>query len=122
MIATIIAWITKGGIKTITSEINRAYINKLNAKNNTQRINAEKEIKLLEAKKEIIIKEQGNYLTRWIRPAFAIPFIAYNTKIVVWDKMLGWGTTSDLSPEFWKLQMIVFGAYFLTRPIEKIVK
>jgi hypothetical protein len=32
---------------------------------------------------------------------------------------LGQGVTDPLSPHYWQLQMIVFGAYFLTRPFEK---
>ena len=58
-------------------------------------------------------------VTRWIRPAFALPFVIFNFKVIVWDKVLGLGVTADLSPAFWQLQMVVFGAYFLTRGFEK---
>ena len=57
--------------------------------------------------------------TRWIRPLFALPFIIYNLKVVVWDKVLGLGTTDVLSDQYWQLQMIVFGAYFITRGLGK---
>jgi len=119
MIGHIFSWLAGGGIAAIGRELNRAYENKLQAKNDHERIEAEKQIATLQARQSILIAEQGNWVTRWIRPAFAFPFIVYDAKIVLWDKVLGWGTTEPLSPEFWQLQMIVFGAYFLTRPLEK---
>jgi hypothetical protein len=54
-----------------------------------------------------------------IRPLFALPFIIYNFKVIVYDKVLGLGITDDLSASYWQLQMVVFGAYFLTRGFEK---
>ena len=103
----------------IAGKIADAYQAKLNAANDKERLAADERIAFLEAQERILIAEQGSWMTRWIRPAFALPFVIYNLKIVVWDKVLGWGTTDALSPEFWQLQMVVFGCYFLTRPLEK---
>ena len=103
----------------IANRLQRAYEAKLRAQNDRERIAAEVRIKQLEAQQRVLLAEQKSRLTRWIRPAFALPFIIYDFKIVVWDKVLGLGTTDPLSPEFWQLQMIVFGAYFLTRPFER---
>jgi hypothetical protein len=103
----------------IADRLQDAYEAKLRAENDKERIAADIRVKQLEAKMQVLIAEQKNRLTRWIRPAFALPFVIYDFKIVVWDKVLGLGSTDALSPEFWQLQMIVFGAYFLTRPFEK---
>lgn len=119
MLARILSWLAGGGIAAIGRELNRAYQAKLDAKNDAERIEAEKQIAQLQARQSVLIAEQGSWMTRWIRPAFALPFIIYDAKIILWDKVLGWGTTDPLSPEFWQLQMIVFGAYFLTRPFER---
>lgn len=119
MIGRVLSWLTGGGIAAIGKELNRAYDNKLKAKNNEQRIEAERDIARLEAQQAVLIAEQGSWMTRWIRPAFAAPFVIYDAKVIVWDKVLKLGTTDPISPEFWQLQMIVFGAYFLTRPLEK---
>lgn len=119
MIGRLLGWLTGGGISAIGDQLNEAYENKLKAQNNSERIEAEKQIAQLTARQAVLVAEQNGKLTRWIRPLFALPFIIYNFKIVVWDKVLGWGTTDALSPEYWQLQMIVFGAYFLTRPLEK---
>jgi hypothetical protein len=115
----LLSWLLGGGLSAIGAQLNTAYKNKLDAKNDGERIEAEKQIAQLEARQAVLIAEQGNWATRWIRPAFALPFILYNFKIIVYDKMLGWGVTDALSEQFWQLQMIVFGAYFLTRPFEK---
>lgn len=119
MIGKILSWLGNGALSTIGKQLNDAYQAKLNAQNNDARIEAAKRIAQLHAHEAVLIAEQGSWITRWIRPAFAAPFVIYNAKIIIWDKVLGSGTTDALSPEFWQLQMIVFGAYFLTRPFEK---
>lgn len=91
----------------------------LDATTQRERIAAEVAIHQLEAQQAVLIAEQKSWVTRWIRPAFALPFIIYNFKVVVWDKVLGLGTTDDLSASYWHLQMIVFGAYFVMRGLEK---
>lgn len=119
MIKFLFSWLASGGISAIGEQLNRAYAAKLNAQNDSEKIEAEKTIAQLEARQAVLIAEQGNWMTRWIRPAFAIPFIVYNAKILIWDKVLSLGTTDPISAEYWQLQMIVFGAYFLTRPFER---
>lgn len=119
ILSHILGELTGGAIKAIGGQLTRAYQAKLDAQNDDARIQADIRIKTLEAQQSVLINEQGHWLTRWIRPAFALPFVVFNIKVVIWDKVLGWGTTDALSPEFWQLQMIVFGAYFLTRPFEK---
>lgn len=118
MLGSVLSWLAGGGIAAIGKQLNRAYQAKLDAKNDAERIEAEKQIAQLSARQQVLIAEQGSWMTRWIRPAFAFPFVIYNFKIVVWDKVLSLGKTDPLPPEFWQLQMIVFGAYFLTRGIE----
>lgn len=119
MIGTIVSWFAGGGIAAIGEQINRAYQARLNAKNNAERVEADKTIAVLTAQQAVLIAEQSNWVTRWIRPAFAAPFIIFNFKVIVWDKCFGLGVTDDLSASFWQLQMVIFGAYFLTRPFEK---
>ena len=119
MFGTILSWLVGGGIASIGEQINRNTEIRANAKNATERVKADKEIARLEARRDILIAEQANWMTRWIRPMFALPFVIFNFKVVVWDKVFGLGVTDSISPEFWKLEMVVFGAYFLTRGIEK---
>lgn len=120
MISNVLKWFIGGGFGVLGRQLNEAYENRLRAKTRAQKIRAESEIERLGLQLSILRVESGYLITRWIRPAFALPFIIYDFKIIVWDKVLGLGVTEGLSPEFWQLQMIVFGAYFLVRPLEKL--
>ena len=122
MIMRVLSWLSSGTIKTIGEQITQAYEAKLSAQNDQARIDAEQQIAVLEAQQMVLTSEQRNIMTRLIRPAFALPFIIYNFKIIVWDKVFGFGITDALSPHYWQLQMIVFGAYFLTRPLERTLE
>ncbi len=103
----------------VTTELIFAKTKQANATTDQQRIEADVAIVQLEAQQQLLIAEQATRATRWIRPLFALPFIIYNLKVVVWDKVLGLGTTDVLSDQYWQLQMIVFGAYFITRGLGK---
>lgn len=122
MIAAILKWLTGGGISAIGAELRAAYEARLKAQNDHERLEADMAIAQLQARQAVLLAEQGSWATRWIRPAFALPFVIYDAKIIVWDKVLGLGSTDPLTPEFWQLQMIVFGAYFITRPFEKVAR
>lgn len=119
MFSTFLAWLAGGGIAAIGKELNRAYEAKLNAKNDSERIEADKQIAQLQARQAVLIAEQGSWLTRWIRPALAFPVVFIMGKLFIWDKALGLGTTDGLSDNMWTYIWIVVGFYFLTRPFEK---
>jgi hypothetical protein len=119
MFAAIARWLLGGGISAIGEQLNRAHEARLNARNDHERVEADMLIATLRAQQAVLVAEQGSWMTRWIRPAFALPFIIYNFKIIVWDKVLGWGITDPLSPHFMYLEIAIFGAYFLTRGLER---
>jgi len=73
-----------------------------------------------EVNAQVVIAEQGNWMTRWVRPVWAMPFIAFTWKVVVWDKMLGWGATDALDPRMWSVFMLMVGAYYGGRSAEKV--
>jgi hypothetical protein len=70
----------------------------------------------------IIRQEQGWWLTALPRPMFAFIFVIYIGKCVLWDKVLGWGSTDPLSPELANIEMIIIGGYFGGRTIEKVAR
>jgi hypothetical protein len=80
------------------------------------------EIAARQAEKEILQSEQGWWVTALIRPLFALPFIIFAWKIVVYDKVLGWGTTDPLDPNMWSVFITVVSAYFGGRTIEKVAR
>ena len=119
MISLILKFLGSGGISAIGEQLRAAYELKLKAQTDHEKLEADQRIQELQAQQSVLIAEQGNWMTRWIRPAFALPFVIYNAKVVVWDKVLGLGVTDPLSAEFAQMQMVMIGAYFLGRSIEK---
>lgn len=73
-----------------------------------------------EVNANVIIAEQGNWMTRSVRPMFALPFIVFCWKVVVWDKVLGLGTTDPLDPRMWGVFMAVVIAYMGGRTAERV--
>lgn len=77
------------------------------------------DVEMRRAEIELLKLEQGSIVTRMIRPLFAAPFIIFLFKIIVWDKVLGLGRTDPLDPNVWAVFMIVVGAYFGGRTVER---
>jgi len=69
---------------------------------------------------QLVVAEQGNAIARLVRPAFAAPFIVYVWKIVIWDKVLAWGSTDPLGADMTSLMTTIVAAYFGGRTIEKV--
>ena len=113
----ILKWLNP--LNLVASKLTEAYTAKQRALTDSDRIQADVEIKQLEARQAVLIAEQANSVTRWIRPAIALPVVVYLWKVVIWDKVLGWGVTDPLDERMWWIFTVVIGAYFLTRPIEK---
>jgi hypothetical protein len=76
------------------------------------------EVQERELQAKMVIAEQGNVITRSVRPLMAAPFIIFMWKVIVWDKVLGWGTTDPLDPKMWGVFMAVVVAYMGGRVIE----
>ena len=53
------------------------------------------EVEARKSANAIIIAEHGRWYTAMIRPLLALPVIVYLWKVIVWDKVLGWGTTDN---------------------------
>lgn len=102
-------------VKAIANEIAKYKTAAVNAETEQKRIEAEENIVALEAQRDVLLKEQDNFFTRSVRPMWTYPFIIYTWKIVVWDKVLGWGVTDPLDEKMWWLAMVMASAYFVSR-------
>lgn len=109
-------------VGSVTKALAGAYSDTLNAKNQTEKTNAEQRVELLKAQRDVLVEEANNKLTSWIRPAYAAIFWVYLAKILIWDKVLGLGVTESLGPMLTEIMMVIIGFYFLARPFEKIWK
>lgn len=113
----ILSFFTGGAFKSIASELNDAYQAKLNAANDEQRIAADVAIAKANARVAAQTQGAGSFWAKVMRAGFAIPFILYNGKLIIWDKMLGWGTTDPLSPYLETVGWMVIGFYFLDNTV-----
>jgi hypothetical protein len=105
------------------------YKAKLEAGNTSERIAADLAARELAVESreralatQIVIAEAGRWYTALPRPLFALAFIVYVWKVVVWDKVLGLGHTDPLSGDVAQWAMIVLTAYFGGRSLEKVAK
>lgn len=106
-----------------------AYKAKLDASNKTDALAADLaakeiagEVALRQQEASIIRQEQGWWVTALIRPLWTAPFIIYTWKIVVWDIVLKMGSTDPVRGDLATLMMIIAGAYFGGRSIEKAAR
>jgi hypothetical protein len=106
-----------------------AYRARLTAENTSEKIAADlaaREMSVEQRERElaaeVLLAEQGRWYTALPRPLFAFAFIIYVWKVVVWDKVLGLGTTDALSGDVSHWGLIVLTAYFGGRSLEKVAR
>lgn len=124
MFATLLGWLGNllGG--PFAKAAVDAYRAKLTADNTGEKIAADLTVEQREREvdAQIVVAEQGRWYTALPRPLFAAAFIIYTWKVVVWDRVLGWGTTPPLSGDVGQWAMIVLTAYFGGRSLEKVAR
>jgi hypothetical protein len=106
-------------IGVITGQLKDAYRMKLEAETSEKKLEADTYIAHLQAQQEVLLTEQGRWLTAWIRPAMALPVVLYMWKLIIWDTLLQWGVTQNPGEFVNWMVVTVIGAYMLTRPFEK---
>lgn len=123
MLAWLLKFVAGGGLASITGQIADAYKAKQTAQTDAAKIEADAQIQTLEAQRDVLVAEAASRgPASWIRPLFALPFVIFNFKIIVWDKVLGWGSTDPLSADVIHIEMIIISAYFLSRGAEKVTR
>lgn len=129
MLTTILGWLGNllGG--PFAKAAVDAYRAKLEAGNASEKIAADLAARALDVEArerelatKLMIAEQGRWYTALPRPFFAGAFIIYVWKVVVWDKVMGLGTTDALSGDVAQWAMIVLTAYFGGRSLEKVAR
>lgn len=106
-----------------------AYRAQLDAANTRERIAADAALKSIEARIEaekqaatVIIAEQGRWYTAMIRPLLALPVIVYLWKVIVWDKVLGLGSTDPITGTVAEWTGLIVTTYVGGRTIEKVAQ
>ena len=114
MFKLILSWITGGGLGGIASELRQAHKDKLSADNDGDRIAADVTIAQLTARQGALINGRGAWVSKLVQAMYAAPFLVYNGKVIVWDKVLGLGVTDPLGQYEQNLGLMIIGFYFLT--------
>jgi hypothetical protein len=65
---------------------------------------------------------QGRWYTAVIRPLLAMPIVIYFWKVIVWDKVLGWGVTDPITGMIADWAGVIITAYVGGRSIEKVAR
>lgn len=106
-------------VKSISSDIARVRIAAREADTAQKKAELDTELQALEARKEVLVAEAPG--ARWnqgFRIFLSIPGGLIIWKIVVYDEMLGLGTTTIHSPQIWGYILAVVGFYLLNRTIQ----
>lgn len=120
MLGAILSFFTSSAFKSITDTLTEVYLLKLKAETDIEKMKFDEIITRLEAQRDILLVEQQNAATRWVRPAFAMVVWLYWAKLVVYDTLLGWGSTPYPGDHVAWFVTIIPAAYFLVRPIDKL--
>ena len=107
------------GLPAIINEIQKERTKQLDAKTEQEKIASSERIKVLEAKRDVLIKSHDDRVNTYVRALWAAPFIIYVWKLILWDKVLGWGATDSLSPTLEYILWTTLGGYFFLSGIDK---
>ena len=106
-----------------------AYKAKLDAKNNAgaQAVEVTRaaliaEIEARKSANAMLIAEQGRWYTAIIRPLLALPVIIYLWKVIVWDIVLGLGSTDPIAGDVGVWAGYIVTTYVGGRSLEKIAR
>lgn len=114
-----IGWLASLPLKAIASQIAEWDLRRREATTESERIRAQAQIEALQTRQGVLIEETKFAATRWIRPAFASIALVYWAKLIIWDTLLGLGTTPYPGDHIVWFVTLIPTAYFLTRPFEK---
>ena len=118
MLTIVLTWLGNllGG-PFATAAVN-AYRAKLASENSADKIAAELTAQKLEidqareALEQQTLRAEDSRWGPWVRWGFAFPFVLFNGKVIIWDRMLHWGVTDPLSPSLLQIESIIIAAYF----------
>lgn len=79
-------------------------------------------VELSRAQAEMVKAEQGHWLTRSVRPAFGWIMVVYFGKVVVYDIVLGLGSTPALKGSIAEWGGVIILGYFAATSAETIAR
>jgi hypothetical protein len=124
-----LSWLAQFLTAPIVNGFIAAYKAKLDAQNSRDAKAAElaeqamlAEIEARKSADALIIAEQGRWYTALVRPLLAAPVVIYLWKVIVWDKVLGLGTTDALTGDAATWAGLIVTTYVGGRSLEKVAR
>jgi hypothetical protein len=122
-------WLASLITAPVVNGVIEAYRAKLSAQNSEGQMAADLAAKAIAAEIEarksadaLIMAEQGRWYTAIIRPLLALPVVVFMWKVIVWDKVLGLGTTDALTGDVALWSGAIVTTYVGGRSLEKIAR
>jgi hypothetical protein len=115
MFGMLLNFLSGGFVDKIAS----AYIARTTATTEVDKAEIAASVEEVRAKIELLKLEQGNWITRSIRPLFAAPFIIYYWAVVVFGYVLDVHSVPSMAPQIELTGQIIVAAYFVSRVFEK---
>lgn len=98
-------------LANIASKIADARIAALKADTDEKKIAADERVKTLEQRRAVMVAESASRINPVMRALLAGPAVIFLWKVMVWDKVLGLGSTDNLSENLWIYLFSVVGFY-----------
>lgn len=103
-----------GAINNITAAISNEKIALIGATTDREKIEAQERISALQATRDVLVAESAkSKIPLYVQLLMTLPWVLYIGKALIWDKLLGWGSTDGLSPQEWYLCYVVYGFWFV---------
>ncbi len=103
-----------GALPAVISQLSKARVDLANAETQQEKIAANERIKALEARRDVLIKEQDSPWNSIARFLFVAPIAAYWFWTIVWDKLVCTNCSTDPLAD-WQMNILygILGYYFL---------
>lgn len=103
-----------GAVTTVSNNISNEKIALMTATTDREKIETQERINALQATRDVLIAETAkSKIPMYMQVLMTAPWVAFLAKAVIWDKMLGWGSTPTLLPEEWYLCYMIYGFWFV---------
>jgi len=122
IISSVAKFFLGGGAKGLAAEWRKARKDSLDAQNSAERLAAEERMDQIAARLEAQTRSEASWVPVIIRALWALPFILYLYKLIVYDKLMGMGATDPLGEYELFVGRLVLSFYFLDAFIQNRVK
>ncbi|GGF56838.1 hypothetical protein GCM10007301_15670 [Azorhizobium oxalatiphilum] len=123
LLTTILSWLSGGLVDRVLDTLNK----RVDAQTEQEKLRTQITVEAIKAEvasrqsdRDVLVAEQGRWYTAMVRPLLAAPVIIFLWKVIVWDKVLGLGTTDALNGTVADWAGAIVTTYVGGRSVEKV--